>query len=121
MPLYTDVHGRKVVYWLSQIGFGAGPLILSWINEICSSDTEKRALLVAAGNDFAYVVQAVAPNFVWKTTEFPAARKGYTWSLVLQILLSKYNCYIFSRCGKANQFVFRSSVDSSHSTLALAR
>lgn len=39
--------------------FGAGPLILSWINEICSDDTEKRALLVAMGNDLAYVVQAI--------------------------------------------------------------
>lgn len=68
-----------IVYWLSQLGVsffsrdyvqsssfanssrqhGAGPLILSWINEICSDDTEKRALLVAMGNDFAYVVQAV--------------------------------------------------------------
>lgn len=38
---------------------GAGPLILSWINEICSADTEKRALLVAMANDLAYVVQAV--------------------------------------------------------------
>lgn len=38
---------------------GAGPLILTWINEICSNDTEKRAVLVAAGNDFAYVVQAI--------------------------------------------------------------
>lgn len=28
-----------------------------------------------------------APNFVWKTTEFPAARTGYLWSIVLQILL----------------------------------
>jgi len=70
--------------------FGAGPLILSWVNEICSGDTEKRALLVAAGNDLAYVVQAVAPNFVWKTTDFPRARKGYTWSIVLQVLLSEY-------------------------------
>ncbi|AEO71834.1 uncharacterized protein THITE_2148444 [Thermothielavioides terrestris NRRL 8126] len=87
MPLYTNIRGRMVVYWLSNIGNGAGPLILSWINEICSDDTEKRALLVAAGNDFAYVVQAVAPNFVWKTTDFPAARKGYTWSIILQILL----------------------------------
>jgi len=43
--------------------FGAGPLILSWINEICSDDTEKRALLVAAGNDLAYVVQAVVSLF----------------------------------------------------------
>jgi ACS family pantothenate transporter-like MFS transporter len=89
---------------------GAGPLILSWINEICSADTEKRALLVAMANDLAYVVQAVvsisgearkgrrsfeltlsfqAPNFVWKTTEFPAAHKGYTWVATLQGLLSK--------------------------------
>ncbi|KAL5385060.1 hypothetical protein DPSP01_004873 [Paraphaeosphaeria sporulosa] len=87
MPLYSDIEGRKVLYWLSALGNGAGPLILSWINEICSNDTEKRALLVAAGNDLAYVVQAVAPNFVWKTTDFPAARKGYTWSVVLQVLL----------------------------------
>jgi len=41
------------------VQFGAGPLILSWINEICSGDMEKRALLVAMGNDLAYVVQAV--------------------------------------------------------------
>jgi MFS transporter, ACS family, pantothenate transporter len=76
MPLYDNIRGRMVVYWLSNTGvrltcllsslplvvilvllslivqFGAGPLILSWINEICSDDTEKRALLVAAGNDF---------------------------------------------------------------------
>jgi len=87
MPLYENIHGRKVVFWLSQLGFGAGPLILSWINEICSGDTEKRALLVAIGNDLAYVVQAVAPNFVWKTADFPAAKKGYLWCIVLQILL----------------------------------
>jgi hypothetical protein len=87
MPLYKDIHGRMIVYWLSQIGWGAGPLILSWINEICSDDTEKRALLVAMGNDLAYVVQAVAPNFVWKTTAFPRAAKGYKWSIILQVLL----------------------------------
>ncbi|RAK89335.1 allantoate permease [Aspergillus costaricaensis CBS 115574] len=87
MPLYTNIPGRMAVYWLSNIGVGAGPLILSWINEICSADTEKRALIVAMANDLAYVVQAVAPNFVWKTTDFPAAKKGYLWSIILQILL----------------------------------
>ncbi|TVY58480.1 Pantothenate transporter liz1 [Lachnellula cervina] len=87
MPLYENIYQRKVVFWLSMIGQGAGPLILSWINEICSGDTEKRALLVAVGNDFAYVVQAVAPNFVWKTTDFPAAKKGFLWSIILQVLL----------------------------------
>ncbi|KAJ5635812.1 allantoate permease, partial [Penicillium longicatenatum] len=87
MPLYTNIPGRTVVYWLSFIGNGAGPLILSWINEICSADTEKRALIIALANDLAYVVQAVAPNFVWKTTAFPAAKEGYLWSIILQILL----------------------------------
>ncbi|KAL1874328.1 hypothetical protein Daus18300_003692 [Diaporthe australafricana] len=90
MSLYGNINGRMVVYWMSQIGNGAGPLILTWINEICSDDTEKRALLVALGNDLAYVVQAVAPNFVWKTTDFPAARKGYLWCIVMQVLLGLF-------------------------------
>ncbi|KAJ5107461.1 allantoate permease, partial [Penicillium angulare] len=89
MPLYTNIDGRMAVYWLSFIGTGAGPLILSWANEICSADTEKRALVVAMANDLAYVVQAVAPNFVWKTTDFPAAKDGYLWAIILQILSSR--------------------------------
>ncbi|KAH8698530.1 major facilitator superfamily domain-containing protein [Talaromyces proteolyticus] len=97
MPLYSNIDGRKAVYWLSNIGLGAGPLILSWTNEICSADTEKRALVVAMANDLAYVVQAVAPNFVWKTTDFPAARKGYLWCIVLQILSSTAKSTIYSK------------------------
>ncbi|KAF6514592.1 hypothetical protein HZS61_005726 [Fusarium oxysporum f. sp. conglutinans] len=87
-------YGRKVVYWLSNIGHGAGPLILSWINEICSADTEKRALIVAVANDLAYVIQAVVPIFMWKTTDFPAARKGYTYSTILQVLLILETAFI---------------------------
>ncbi|KIH87316.1 MFS transporter, ACS family, pantothenate transporter [Sporothrix brasiliensis 5110] len=87
MPLYENIHARKVVYWFSDIGGGAGPLILIWINEICSADTEKRALIVAMANDLAYALQALAPNFVWRTTDFPAARRGYTWSITLQVLM----------------------------------
>lgn len=59
---------RLRLRYLTAISFiqgGAGPLILSWINEICSSDTEKRALLVAAANDLAYVVQAVVCIYPW--------------------------------------------------------
>jgi len=39
------------------------------------------------GNDLAYVVQAVAPNFVWQTVNFPAATEGMTWSIILSCLL----------------------------------
>ncbi|KAK6585753.1 hypothetical protein PZA11_002480 [Diplocarpon coronariae] len=94
MPLYENIYQRKMVYWLSQIGNDTVPLILSWISEICSDDAEKRALLVAAGNDFANVVQAVAPNFVWRTAYFPVARKGYLWSIVLSILLILWTAFI---------------------------
>ncbi|KAF5583454.1 transporter [Fusarium subglutinans] len=83
MPLYSNVDGRKVVYWLSNIGHGAGPLILSWINEICSADTEKRALIVAIANDLAYVVQAVViletvfiQLLLWRDRRKPVRSRG---------------------------------------------
>lgn len=74
--LYSNIKGTIVLYWFAGVGVsphfplltfathadrqeGAGPLILSWLNEICSDDTEKRAIVVAAANDLAYVVQAV--------------------------------------------------------------
>ncbi|ODN73696.1 hypothetical protein L202_07241 [Cryptococcus amylolentus CBS 6039] len=87
IDLYANVTGTLVFYWFSSIGQGAGPLILTFINEICSDDTEKRALLVAAANDFAYVVQAIVPNFVWKTVNFPEARTGWTYSVCLNAAL----------------------------------
>ncbi len=53
-----------------------------------------RSILVAMGNDFAYVVQAVAPNFVWKTTDFPAARKGFAFSGGLNVFLSECDMFL---------------------------
>ncbi|KAK4685091.1 MFS transporter, ACS family, pantothenate transporter, partial [Tremellales sp. Uapishka_1] len=100
IPLYKNLNGVKAVYWIMYAGSGAGPLILTWINEICADDTEKRAILVAAANDLAYVVQAVAPNFVWKTTNFPRAKKGLTWSLVLQVLLIVWTTVILYLLGR---------------------
>lgn len=92
MPLYENIHGRMVVFWLSNIGVcmsipgiwsvnclhvvkgGAGPLILTWINEICTADTEKRAFTVALANDLAYVVQAVVSAFLQSVILFYIAK-----------------------------------------------
>ncbi|WWD22599.1 hypothetical protein CI109_107092 [Kwoniella shandongensis] len=93
-PLYKNVSHTMVLYWFSTALEGAGPLILTWINEICASDTEKRAITVAAANDLAYVVQAVAPNFVWKTVDFPRAKKGWTWVLSLNVLLIVHTTFV---------------------------
>lgn len=47
---------------------------------------------------------AQAPNFVWKTTDFPAAKKGYLWSIILQVLLSE--------CGAFQWVLFKRAKDS---------
>ncbi|KAJ7717984.1 major facilitator superfamily domain-containing protein [Mycena metata] len=87
MPLYSNIRGHFAYFYLMMLGTTAGPLILNWISEITGGDNELRAICVALGNDLAYVVQAIAPNFVWQTTAFPSARKGYHYSIVLQCLL----------------------------------
>ncbi|KAJ7066190.1 major facilitator superfamily domain-containing protein [Mycena amicta] len=86
MPLYTNIRGHFAYFYLLMLGSATGALSLNWLSEITQADNELRAIVVALANDLAYVVQAVAPNFVWKTTEFPRARKGYHWSIILQCL-----------------------------------
>ncbi|KAJ7083601.1 major facilitator superfamily domain-containing protein [Mycena belliarum] len=94
MPLYSNIPGHFAYFYLMSLGTTAGPLILNWISEITQADNELRAICIALGNDLAYVVQAIAPNFVWKTTAYPRASKGYRWSIVLQFLLISWTCLI---------------------------
>ncbi|KAJ7061567.1 major facilitator superfamily domain-containing protein, partial [Mycena amicta] len=94
MPLYPHIHGHFAYFYLNVVGTTAGPLVLNWISEITQADNELRAICVAMGNDLGYVVAAVAPNFVWKTTDFPRAMKGYHWSIVMQCLLLVWTALI---------------------------
>ncbi|KAI5475641.1 MFS general substrate transporter [Pseudohyphozyma bogoriensis] len=94
LPLYGHDAAHFALYYLCLAGNGCGPLIFAWIAELTSGDNEKRALLIAMGNDLAYVVQAVAPNFVWKTTDFPKARKGLSWIIGLNTLLVLYTMMV---------------------------
>ena len=66
---------------------GGGPSIFAWANELCGSDLERRAFTTALTNNLSYVMNAVAPNFVWKTVDFPAAHKGLEYMAILQALL----------------------------------
>ncbi|KAK0231925.1 major facilitator superfamily domain-containing protein [Armillaria nabsnona] len=87
MPLYKNILAHFAYFYLGAISGPAGSLTLNWITEITGGDTELRALCIALGNDLAYVVQAIMPNFVWKTADFPRARTGYHYSLILQFVL----------------------------------
>lgn len=50
---------------------------LSWANEICSADSEERAIAIAAMNEFAYIVQIWLPLLVWQQVDAPRYFKGY--------------------------------------------
>ncbi|RYO67490.1 hypothetical protein AA0113_g4634 [Alternaria arborescens] len=64
-------------YILSGFGGGLSGLCFAWAHEICTHDNEERAIVVAAMNEMAYVLQAWLPLLVWKQVEAPQYRKGF--------------------------------------------
>lgn len=68
LPLYGHDKAHFALYYLSQTTVGAGTEIMNWITELTGAD---RALTVSLANDLAFVVQAVAPNFIWKPPNSP--------------------------------------------------
>lgn len=94
LPVYGHDRAHFVLYYLLPIGGFGGPMLLNWISEITGHDNEKRALCVSLGNTLAYIVQAIAPLLVWKTTDFPKASKGLRWSMSVSSLLIFYTFFI---------------------------
>ncbi|KAF7292077.1 MFS general substrate transporter [Mycena indigotica] len=86
MPLYENIRGHFLYFWFAGVPSATGALNHAWTSEICGDDNELRAIVVALGNDLAYVITAIAPNFVWKTLDFPRATRGYHYSIILHCL-----------------------------------
>ncbi|EIN08776.1 MFS general substrate transporter [Punctularia strigosozonata HHB-11173 SS5] len=85
LPVHSKIPSHFVLYYMTNIGGGMSGLHFAWANEICTADNEERALVVASMNDFAYVVQAIVPNFVWKQTDYPKSTKGLYYSFALSL------------------------------------
>jgi len=64
-------------YILSGFGGGLSGLCFAWAHEICTHDNEERAIVVAAMNEMAYVIQAWLPLLVWRQVEAPQYRNGF--------------------------------------------
>ncbi|KAI0143720.1 MFS general substrate transporter [Xylariaceae sp. FL1272] len=64
-------------YILGSISGGISGLTFAWAHEICSDNNEERALVTAAMNQFAYVVQAWLPLIIWQTVDAPRYHKGF--------------------------------------------
>lgn len=74
-------------YILSGFGGGLSGLCYAWAHEICTHDNEERAIVVAAMNEMAYVVQAWLPLIVWKQVEAPRYHKGFITVSCLSAML----------------------------------
>ena len=49
----------------------------SWANEICTDDTEERAIVLATMNTMVGVMATWLPLIVWQQVEAPRYRKGF--------------------------------------------
>ena len=58
-----------------------------WANEICSDDSEERAITVATMNEIAYIFQIWLPLIVWRQTDAPKYYIGYVTSAVISVFL----------------------------------
>ncbi|GAA6007123.1 hypothetical protein JCM10207_001517 [Rhodosporidiobolus poonsookiae] len=87
LPLYKHIAAHFFLYYMTNVGGGMSGLLFSWASEICSTDNEERSLVIAFMNNFAYVVQAIVPNFTWKTLDYPKSTIGLSYSTGLSIFL----------------------------------
>lgn len=87
VPVYHNIPGHFVLYYMTGCTAGLSGLLFAWANEICAADNEERALVVVLMNDLAYVVQAIIPNFVWKTVDYPKSTAGLSYSVAISALV----------------------------------
>jgi sugar phosphate permease len=78
---------RWACYILAGCGGGLSGLCMAWAHEICSSDNEERALVIAMMNEIAYVFQAWLPLVIWQQVEAPRYHKGFTGVSVISAVL----------------------------------
>ncbi|KAK5658150.1 hypothetical protein OQA88_2123 [Cercophora sp. LCS_1] len=64
-------------YYLAGTHVGLSGIAMTWANEICTDDTEERALVLATMNTMVGVVGTWLPLIVWQQIEAPKYHKGF--------------------------------------------
>jgi MFS transporter, ACS family, pantothenate transporter len=73
-------------YYSQALAGGAGGVSYAWAAEITGGDSEERAIITAAMNQAASVVQAWLPLLVWQVIEAPRYFKGFTTMTVFWVV-----------------------------------
>ncbi|KAL2132717.1 hypothetical protein VTI74DRAFT_3455 [Chaetomium olivicolor] len=74
-------------YILGGLPNGLGALLMAWANEVCGSDNEERAFVVATMNTMGSAVQAWLPLLIWKQVDAPRYHKGFMTMIFIAIAL----------------------------------
>ncbi|OAQ59319.1 MFS transporter Liz1/Seo1 [Pochonia chlamydosporia 170] len=75
-------------YMLGGLPNGLGAVILAWGTEICGSDNEERAFVVAAMNSMGSAIQAWLPLLIWKQVDAPRYFKGFLTMVFIAVALN---------------------------------
>ncbi|CAG8961284.1 hypothetical protein HYFRA_00013563 [Hymenoscyphus fraxineus] len=74
-------------YYIASASSGLSGLCMAWAHEICTADSEERAIVIGSMNEMAYVVQVWLPLLVWEQVEAPYYRKGFITIAVLSFAM----------------------------------
>ncbi|KAI5923436.1 pantothenate transporter liz1 [Camillea tinctor] len=79
---------------------GAGALIITWVNEICSHSAEHRAIIIGVVETASFTFSAWVPLLIYNTGEAPKFRIGYkmaTMFFALEIVFALIILYSSKR------------------------
>ncbi|KAK7967178.1 uncharacterized protein PG986_001455 [Apiospora aurea] len=79
---------------------GAGALIITWINEICSHSAEHRAIIIGVVETAAFTFQAWVPLLIYNSSEAPRFRIGYQMAssfFALEIVFTLVILYCYKK------------------------
>lgn len=85
-----DIPAMMAGWLLTFCETGAGALLVTWANEVCTASAEQRLIVIGAMETFAFAFSAWVPLFVYSTGEAPRFRIGYKMAAVffgLEIIL----------------------------------
>ncbi|KAH8903564.1 MFS general substrate transporter [Coniochaeta sp. PMI_546] len=64
-------------YYIAGQHVGLSGIVFTWANEICTDDSEERAIVLATMNTMVGVVSAWLPLIVWQQIDAPKYHKGF--------------------------------------------
>lgn len=78
LSVYPDDNATMMAGWLLTFcETGAGALMVTWANEVCSTSAEQRVIVIGVMETLAFTFSAWVPLLIFDTGEAPRFRIGY--------------------------------------------